>query len=137
MRGKKDKLSENSQADSGSISANVEELQSDSELEQRVKRWLSESSLPKDSRSRASCYTRQNQDCYFDAGHQMDDGSMSDVEKADTGVIYHPDFADWASIHPTQGERTPSPENLRPDDLLQVLDDATASLSKLLSAPFG
>ncbi len=128
LRGKKDKLSESSQDDSDSTSANVEELDSDSELEKRVKRWLSESFPPHDSRSSASCiYYRQNQNYDFDSSLHMD-GTVGDIEQAETGVLYHPDFADWAAIQD---------EKRRPDDLLHVFDEATASLSKLLSAPFG
>jgi hypothetical protein len=126
LRGKKDTLSD------GLSSAKSEEFELDSELKKRVRQWLSESSLPTDTSSQTSCNLHQKQERYFDAS-QCSHG----VEKADAGVLYHPDFADWTSIHPMHDDRTPSPENLRADDFLQVLDDATASLSKLLSAPFG
>ena len=94
LRGKKDKLSDSSQDDSDSTATNVEELELDSELEKRVKRWLSESFPPNDS---TSCNYRHNQDYDFDSS-QHTDGAVGGIEQAEVGVLYHPDFADWAAI---------------------------------------
>jgi hypothetical protein len=133
LRGKKDKLSVSSQ-DSDSLSdGKGEALESEeSDLEKRVKQWLSESSPPPCTRSTAGVNTRQNQEYRFEAHQQT---YIKNAAMSSNVVLYHPDFADWTSIHPTH--RTTTPENMRPDDLFQVFDDATTSLSKLLIAPFG
>jgi hypothetical protein len=52
-------------------------------------------------------------------------------------VLYHPDFADWTTIKPakdTQNQACDQPRSS--SELLKVLDNATAALSSLLSAPF-
>ncbi len=51
-------------------------------------------------------------------------------------ILYHPDFADWTTIQPAKDAWSPSREQSRSSDLLQVLDDATAALTRLLSTPF-
>ena len=52
-------------------------------------------------------------------------------------VIYHPDFADWTSIEPATDTRDQSCDKPpSSSELLQVLDNATAAFSKLLSVPF-
>jgi hypothetical protein len=139
LRGKKDKLpelSKGSQDDSNSPSAEVEESESDSELEKRVKQWLSESSHPKDSRAQPSGFNnRKSQDGYFAANRHLD-GAACDVARVHS-EIYHPDFVDWAAaIQPTQEDKTIVYEKNIPDDLLQVLEGTTASISQLLSTPF-
>ncbi len=100
---KKDKMSDSAQDLS---TARIEEFESDSELEKRVRLWLSQSFPPKDRRKLAGCNCIQNQDNNLGSGHHMED-----VGKADPGVLYHPDFVDWASIHSIQ--RTPSPEKTK------------------------
>ena len=60
----------------------------------------------------------------------------SNLERPNGVVLYHPDFADWTTIEPAKDARSPSREQSRSSDLLQVVDDATAALSKLLGAPF-
>ncbi len=125
LRGEKGKSS----VDFQDAPAMVEEPDLESELEKRVKQWQSESSPPKNTTSPApSSNTYQNQDCYLEVCPQVG-GTMENA-----GELYHPDFADWASIHAdrTQYRRIPSPEKTGPDDLLQILDDATASLSKTI-----
>ena len=133
LRGKKDKLLDTSQHSDSISDVKDEEIELESELEIRVKLWLSESSAPTFTRSPATDCKDQN--CYVDACRQIH--ATPCVELASNDVLYHPDFADWASIHPTQSNRAPSPAQIRPNGLLQVLDDATLSLSKLLIAPFG
>mmetsp|Transcript_25917 Transcript_25917/g.53877 ORF Transcript_25917/g.53877 Transcript_25917/m.53877 type:complete len:149 (-) Transcript_25917:99-545(-) len=134
LRGKKDKMPDCSQ--DNFYLAKDEDVE-ESELETRVKRWQSESLPPNGTTSSpAKLKAGQSEDHYFEANQQVI-GTMHDVEQADDEVLFHPDFADWASIHPTLGDRTPSPAEAGPDGLLQVLNDATESLSKLLNAPFG
>jgi hypothetical protein len=137
LRGKKDKLSGSSQDADLLSDGKGEALElEESDLEKRVKLWLSESSPPPCTRSTAltagANTTRQNQEYRFEAHQKM---YGMNAKKSSNVVLYHPDFADWKSIHLTYG--TPSPENVRPDDIFQFLDDATTSLSKLLVAPFG
>ena len=134
LRGKKDTMPAGSRDDSDAPSAKDNE----SELEKRVRQWQSESFPPREFRSpQASLYAAQNQDHYFQASQQMD-CAMGDVDKAGTGVLYHPDFADWDSIHPdeTQDSRRSSLARTGADDLIQVLDDAKETLAKLLVVPF-
>ena len=129
LRGKKDKMPDGSQ--NNSCSSKDEEPE-ESELEARVKQWQSMSFPPNGAISPAG----HNGDHYFEANIQVF-GAMYDMEQADDAVLFHPDFADWASVHPTLGDRTPSPAEAGPDGLLQVLNGATESLSKLLNASFG
>jgi hypothetical protein len=127
------------QDDSDPATAKIEELQSkselkselksESELQKRVKRWLSESSPPKEPTRRNSY---QNQDMPFEASQQMD-GTMAEVVRVRYSEIYHPDFADWAAVYPTH---TFTPEKSKPDEILQAIDAATESLSKVIGVPF-
>ena len=135
LRGIKDKLREYSQDNVDTVSAKVEELDSESELEKRVKRWLSENISPIDSGSSAArCNTHQNQANYYEANQQLDD-TAADTTTVTYSEIYHPDFADWAVVvYPTQGEETPM--KTKSDEILQVIDSATESLSKMMGVPF-
>jgi hypothetical protein len=125
LRGKRVKWSDGSQDDSESTLARAEEVESESELERHVKRWLSESCAPQVLRV----------DNHRDRYSRMDHSTV-DFDKPDAVILYHPDFIDWTSIN-TQESMTSQPTKAGPDDLRQVWDGAAASLSKLLSAPFG
>ena len=139
LRGKKDKLlPEVSQDDSDSPSfAKVKEQESESELEKRVRQWQSQSFLPWEFRSPASLTAGQNQDLYFPTKNKIN-FLTGDVDKVETGVLFHPDFADWDTIHHDQIQESDGQSFARTgaDDLIQVLDDAKKSLSTLLVVPF-
>jgi hypothetical protein len=138
LRGKRGKLLDNTQVtqdDSDSPSVEVEELEPESELERQVKQWLSESFPPQNIGSPASFDVHRDQDHRVQGKYRLQIAAGPE-ENESAMVLYHPDFADWASIHPSQCTMASSSEENGPDDLIQVLDGATASLSKLLSAPF-
>jgi hypothetical protein len=139
LQGKKDKLPVGSQDDSDPLYfANIEELESEPELEKRVRQWQAESCHPREYGSPpAYLKSGQIQGRSFQVNQQVG-CAMGDVDNADAGVLYHPDFADWASIHhdQTQGSWSSSHAQAGADDIAQVLDEAKASLSRLLGAPF-
>ncbi len=142
LRGTKCKLSKSSERSQESSTA-IDELEAELELEKRVMKWLLESSPPIDSRpSPASCYTRKTQDTLFNPNNQQMVYTPCDpnLDHHDVGVLYRPDFADWASIHTSQGDEAmeaSSPSETGSKSLLQILNVTTASQSQLLVAPFG
>ena len=134
LRGKKDAIPVDYQGDSVAPPAKDKK----SELENRIRQWQSESFHPREIRSPpASLNAGQDQDHYFQANQQME-YAVGDEGSAYLGELYHPDFADWDSIHlyEIQDSRSSSLTKNGADDLIQVLDDAKESLSKLLGTPF-
>ncbi len=115
------------QDDSDSATAKFEELKSETALEKRVSRWLSESYPPKEPS--AGSFTLQNQETLLEASQQI----HCTVGALKYSEIYHPDFADWAAV--VQSEDT-VPEKTKPEEILQAIDTATESLSKMIGVPF-
>jgi hypothetical protein len=130
----------------------------DSELERRIKKWLVESGPP-ESLVEPNKYQRDHhhphgarQNATFKPEPQSKGRNLRSSHRSPrqsegtsgvvTSVLYHPDFADWkncelAARAPPEKQDELLPENIGTAYLLRVFDDAQASLSMLLSAPFG
>jgi hypothetical protein len=129
----------------------------DTELESRVKKWLVESGPPDavdilkpnkyQLREHHQYGARQNTTFKHDSRRHLHSNHRSPRSSDETpavvsSVLYHPDFADWktcglAADASAEKRKEPTPEQNGSVDLFRVFDDAQASLSLLLSAPFG
>jgi hypothetical protein len=138
LRCKKDKLPDDFKDETDSPSSKVE-LESDSGLEklERVRQWLSDSFPSKDFMPPPErCNTRQNQAKQLNANQELA-SAMADVVTVKYSEIYHPDFADWAVVvYPTRGGKTVASERTEKDEILQAIDKAAESISKVMGVPF-
>jgi hypothetical protein len=119
---------ENVQADSGY----EEETAEEDELESRVHQWLKGSKTP--SKGNDTRKQEPMQEDGFESILQTDSHSPQSVRALDD-TLYHPDFADWASVRLVEpqelsftADQTQSP--------FKVFDEATATISNLLKLPF-
>ena len=99
------------------------------ELDSRIKQWLKESRPPRVQYISAPMIENN-----FEA-NGSNEPSLRISHRDSTDRLYHPDFVEWECIQ--QEDRYLPFEQVRPNGLLNVLDDAKAAISILLNAPFG
>jgi hypothetical protein len=98
------------------------------ELESRVHQWLKGSKPPAVITSKPAPMLEDN----FENNIQQDESTAHNAVCLDD-TLYHPDFADWASVklvEPRKYSYTADPSPLK------ALDEATATISNLLKLQF-
>lgn len=92
------------------------------ELESRVMQWLQSSKPPSFSSRKHGSILEEN---ISDEIEHETISKISDDSLESSCVLYHPDFADWASVRLSEAQASP----------FKSLDDATASITNLLKIP--
>ena len=134
-----------------------QETRNETDQERRIKQWLVESRSP-EATVESSKYRREHHQhrARKNATFKPDSHSRGKIIRSDhqsprqvtgtssvvTSVLYHPDFADWKACElaarvPPEKHSEPSPEKVEAAYLFRVIDNAQASLTKLLSDPLG
>ena len=101
------------------------------ELESRVVQWLQESKPP----STVSIKTEPIlEDMHESILEYNTDTVLCNEMSSSHDTLFHPDFADWATVQQTES-KTKAPSFSAANDL-KVFDDAIASISSLLRVTF-
>ncbi len=137
VRGKKgrDKVNEDEAEEDGEQVDEVdEELR---ELEDRVKQWLKQSQPPPSTSAVTddALQTNKKEDSAKRSEkrrHSMQEVRTRPPREGET-ILYHPDFAEWTSCEPDYKDIVSPKKNNSPPVILDILDGAHTSISKLFN----
>ncbi len=133
VRGKKGKHSPSSKGSVSSSEGGEVDLDLEPDRDERVKRWLAESSISFSDRSKPKTF-RDQENRELNQPKLLPLFKLDDTKIEETTIhFYHPDFVDWSHIQ--SADNALPREKSGEGTFFEVLGETTTSVTKLLFGP--